>query len=363
MNNTIFEIQDWLKTVTFKEFHSKIKERVIGQDNLNLILANIYSYLNNAANGLPINHNMLLTSPSGSGKTETYRAIKDYFNKTIPSLPVYIKDLSSITPSGFKGSEPKHLVLPLINTGVKDPIAIVFLDEFDKKILPSMNSKREDVNMEVQYQLLTILEGGDVVFENMRNNLGMAASVNTKNIMFIGLGSFDYCRKMKEEGTKAIGFNNEDEDFDHYNDIKREDIINVGGSYELIGRFPLIVNYQKLDYEAIDLIINKYIKELKKTYNCDIEVSESLISELHKQANGNFGCRLLNSTLSEHLLKPYAKALSEEKTEDKKIVLSLSLDENSYYYRDLTKEEIDRQKFLDDINNSIIIPSIFTERI
>ena len=129
---------------------------------------------------------MMLTAPSGAGKTETYRAIKQYFGIYAPSLPVYIRDASSITATGYKGSDPAYIVAPLCHTGLHRPVGLVFLDEFDKKILPSYNAHGENTNAEAQYGLLTIVEGSDVEIKDR----GRILRVNTDKVMFIGLGSF-----------------------------------------------------------------------------------------------------------------------------------------------------------------------------
>ena len=194
INNLLKEVKEWIQYIKFREFYDELSEHVIGQKGLFIIAANIYSYLYNVANNKPINHNMLLTAPSGTGKTETYRAIKRYFDIYIPSLPVYIRDASAITATGYRGSEPAHIVAPLTHSGLHRPIGLVFLDEFDKKIQPSFNSKGVNTNAEAQYCMLTIVEGSDVEIKER----GRVSYINTERVMFIGLGAFDYFRDIKK---------------------------------------------------------------------------------------------------------------------------------------------------------------------
>lgn len=49
-----------------------------------------------------------------------------------------------------------------------------------------------------------------------------------------------------------MGFGNEnDASVSHYADISRQDMIDIGAAYELIGRFSMIVNYHELAKEKI----------------------------------------------------------------------------------------------------------------
>ena len=156
----LYKVQKWLSIVSFQDFYDDISSQVIGQPNLKKFLANVYNYLKRLANNLPTNNNVILAAPSGSGKTETYRALKRYFNEYIPGFPINILDLSQITSAGFKGSEPSEIINPFImgNTA----FGLCFLDEFDKKLEPSYTNKNVDANREVQNNLLTIIEGSNV---------------------------------------------------------------------------------------------------------------------------------------------------------------------------------------------------------
>ena len=331
------EISDWLKKTTFSQFCDALSQRVIGQDNLFLLLANVYNYHHNIDNNQPINHNMLLTAPSGTGKTETYRALKEYFGEHIPSLPVYIKDVSAITITGFKGGEPSSILSPLLDKGFNQPIGLVFLDEFDKKMMPVFDSHGTNVNQDAQFCLLTIIEGSDVEVKVQRNT----SIINTEKLMFIGLGSFDFCRERKELQSKSIGFNMDEDEYDYYSRITREDMIEAGGAYELIGRFPLIVNFDRLSYDAVDSIIDKTISILQNTYDCEIELADDMRAELHQNANGKFGCRLISSMLVQNIVNQYAQAMLEGYKEKKVLVIIISSGKCSYRFRDYNQDELE----------------------
>ena len=134
-------------------------------------------------------NNMILAAPSGSGKTETYRAFKDYFKKRIPALRLTISDVSNLTATGYRGAEPSSIVEPFLGCGL-EPIGIVFMDEFDKICTPSYNANHGDVHLEVQHNLLTLVEGSRVETKQ--------GYVNTNKLLFIGMGSFDQFRKREK---------------------------------------------------------------------------------------------------------------------------------------------------------------------
>lgn len=345
-NNNQFEtrdqIRDWIETEPFREMLSYVQSRVQGQEEVAAVAANVYNYLLNVAEtgaNVPNNqtksncNNMLLCAPSGCGKTETFRAIKDYFAEKIPLLPVHIVDVSGITPNGYRGPEPCSIVEPFINGGPA-PVGIVFMDEFDKICTPGNAATRFDLHLEVQHNLLTIIEGS-----NVETRQGI---VNSKNLLFIGMGSFDAFRQTRENENKAgIGFGNgeETEETEHAAPVTRENMITAGGCHELIGRFAYIVNYHKLNGATIQKIIENNCSRIAQQFRCDLVLSVDAVSELFESANSKFGCRLLDSLIRENVLKAYCEAIQENKQGDVLVIKLDKLDSYSYLYRDFTGEE------------------------
>ncbi|WP_027437703.1 AAA family ATPase [Lachnospira multipara] len=299
------EIYEWFQKTPFSEFYNEISKRVIGQDSLKLVLANVYNYLSGVLNGTPIKNNMLLSAPSGCGKTETYRALKDYFSKQIPSMYVYIYDVSAITSNGFKGQDANSILVPFFQEGIENPVGIVFLDEFDKKMVPVFCGTGENINREVQSGMLTIIEGGEV-----RSPKGLI--VNTDKLMFVGLGSFDLYRENRDNKPNQIGLGSEwsDKDEDHYKPLTRDDMVDAGASSEIMGRFPYIVNYERLSEESVEKIINKCVNEAAESFNLNkLVIEEPVLERLKESANSRYGCRLIEATLKEMLLKAYTNEM------------------------------------------------------
>lgn len=363
------QIQEWLEGNPYQELLEYMRSRVMGQENIAVVVANVYNYLKNvsipdAGMEMPTHgncNNMILAAPSGSGKTETYRAFKDYFKKRIPALRLTISDVSNLTATGYRGAEPSSIVEPFLGCGL-EPIGIVFMDEFDKICTPSYNANHGDVHLEVQHNLLTLVEGSRVETKQ--------GYVNTNKLLFIGMGSFDQFRKKRENDSKEpIGFgavgSDEIMEAEHAAPITREDMISAGGCYELIGRFSCIENYHPLDQETILNIIKKACEDIADQFHCDINLEEEAMAELFESANSKFGCRLIESKIREVVLKAYSEAMQKDSAWD---VMDLNIDTlNSYTFgfREYTEEEMELEEAFQSggVHKEIPVPKMsFEER-
>ena len=356
------QIYDWIITDPYMEMLSYVQSRVMGQEDIVSVVTNIYTHLRRMI-GQTLNmrmqtrsgsNNMLLCAPSGCGKTETYRAIKDYFADRIPLLAVHIVDVSGLTPAGFRGSEPSSVVAPLVGYG-SEPIAIVFMDEFDKICTPSYTADHSDMHLEVQHNILTMVEGSRV--ETARG------VIDTKNILFIGSGSFDGFRKVRESNEKSeIGFQkDENKKSDHYAPVTRENIITAGGCYELIGRFSYIVNYHPLDKEIVLNIIDRNRELIANDFGCELILERKMVNKLCEQAGSKFGCRLLDSLMRDPVLKAYGDALQSDTYGDVLVITLKDLDTYSYDFRDYTPEEMKEpamEAVYNDLYNSAAMSNI-----
>ena len=318
------EVAEWVNKVSFSKFSKVIKKRVIGQENIDIILADIYNYLENISLNKKINNNALMAAPSGCGKTETYRALKDYFKIHIPDLVIAQVDVSVITEEGITGGGTELITEPLMESDLGG-YGIIFMDEFDKKLIPSF-AEGSNINAAVQNQLLTIIEGREVaeIFEG--NPTGY--TIDTSKTMFIGLGSFNESRETKKKQSKnGLGFNSIEEKHDYFEDITREDMIKLGASYEMIGRFPFIINYHSLDHSAVEKIINKTVKEISESFSVKISISSKMKELLHKEANGVYGCRMIDSLIRSITMKKYVSILKDGLDRDECVIKINGIDD------------------------------------
>lgn len=307
------QIESFLQRVPFSAFYKAIAQRVIGQDNLIHVLANVYHYITCLLEDMPSTDHMLLAAPSGSGKTETYRALRDYFEEEIPNLPVFLFDITQLSATGFRGTNKNEMLGTLFNLSkvaqTAHPAALFFLDEIDKKMKPNYDGFGKNVNANVQEELLTMLEGAPVTVQR--------GTIFTDKVLFIGLGSFDAFRKEREEKTARVGFNVQEksEEEKHFTYVTRENMISFGASHELLGRFPLIVNYDRLSEESVKAIIAKELQMLSNSYMRKISLSYAFRDKLLTRANSSFGCRMISSYLKESALCAYEKELLSDESD------------------------------------------------
>lgn len=292
--NIASQIREWLRGHTYNDLYDAVSSRVIGQENLKIVLTNVYIYLLSIAEGKKISRNsFILAAPSGCGKTETYRAIKDYLKEHVPSLPVDLIDTNQITGEGFIGKNTNFIVRSLKCTR-PNGVGIVFLDEFDKRLVPIHTSHGDNINREIQGQLLLAIEGSEI------------DGVDTNNTMFIGLGSFNEVRMRKAEKAREKKFGliteRSNERYDHYQRITREDMVELGASYELIGRFTCVIDYDRLPCDAIDRIIDVRLKEISDEFGIKVSVNNEMREYIHENSNTEYGNRLIRSVLLEGVI-------------------------------------------------------------
>ena len=287
------QIAEWLKRVSYPEFQNAICETVMGQEGVEYILMSIYYYLSALASGKRHHNHVLVAAPSGCGKSATYLAVRDYFSKEIPSLVVQRTDVSNITETSYRGDDPVTILSPLFErVPNENGEGILFLDEFDKKMVPSTTSRGENTNLAVQGQLLTMLEG--CCYHEPNNT---EKTVDTANTLFIAMGSFDEVRRkrrIKADDSKiSIGFNHSDEEaYDHFEEITKEDILKLGSTYELMGRFPMVINFHPLTKEVVKEIIQAECRKIESLLDTNIKLDPSFLKELEKEMNGPLGCRV-----------------------------------------------------------------------
>ncbi|MCR2057376.1 ATP-dependent protease ATPase subunit HslU [Campylobacter helveticus] len=175
----------------------------------------------------------------GSKKVKKEMKIKDARNTLKSEASDKILDTENIKSEALRRVE---------NEG------IIFIDEIDKIAVSSANSNRQDPSKEgVQRDLLPIVEGSSV-----QTKLGV---LKTDHILFIAAGAFHLS--------------------------KPSDLIP-----ELQGRFPLRVELDSLDDEALYAILtrpkNSLLKqyiELLKTENLTLEFEDGAIREIAKIAS------------------------------------------------------------------------------
>lgn len=290
-NTDIEEKQEEQKDLNATELSSKIKEKVIGQDNaidklVTTILTNdklksIDAFEDNKLN-------ILLIGNSGVGKTFMIRTLAKQLNKD-----VYFTSANNLSQTGYVGNSVTDILSGLIVKCQGDinriNNSIVFIDEIDKI---SANKGGQISTESVQQELLTMLEGGEYYIKSESSDSQL--NISTKNITFICAGAFDGIRKKE---NKSLGFNN-DISNKTIAKITPNDIENYGFIPELVGRLPIIIELNNLTKEdIINILKNKNgilesLKTIIEKEEIELIIDESTYEEIaNKVIEYNLGAR------------------------------------------------------------------------
>ena len=317
------------------EIKKYFDEYVIGQDDAKETLAvAIYNHFKRLHNSKVVDtqsadiqllkSNCILLGSSGSGKTYLCQKAAELLD-----VPMVIVDSTTFTEAGYVGEDVESIISRLYQAAdydiKKTEWGIVVLDEVDKLSRKSANpSITRDVNGEgVQQSILKLLEGSDVAVPHnggRKHPDQPMIQINTKNILFIGLGAFEGVERniAKRLNTKVVGFktsydNNSINEVDRNNLLQyvtHNDLKDYGMIPELLGRMPVLTYLDSLDKNTLVKILvepkNSIIKQYVTLFKIDgiklmfdKEVYD-LIAE--KAAELKLGARGLR-TITEAILK------------------------------------------------------------
>ena len=207
-------------------------------------------------------NNILLIGPSGCGKTYLVETLAKIIN-----VPFVTVNATEFTASGYVGKSVTSIGKYLINAA-KGNISlaekgIVFIDEVDK--LAGKEGLSKDVGgIEVQKELLKIIEGEDLRTNDEEDEFFGeidGITINTKNILFIFSGAFEFLTK-KEESVSFLPNKKKVEE----KEITPEELIKNGFLKEFVGRIPIITEVQELSIDDISDILTKTENNLISQY-------------------------------------------------------------------------------------------------
>ncbi len=353
-----------------RDIKERLDDWVIGQEKAKKIASiGVYNHLKRVrmledGYGKEVEKsNILLLGPTGCGKTHIARAISD-----IIGVPFVIFDASTLTEAGYVGEDVESIFERLIdNAGGDYELAlngVVYIDEIDKLASSDDAATTRDVSgTGAQQVCLRVLEDGEIRLGASKRSKNDDLIFYTKNVLFIGGGSFAGHRGRPgvseimegKDGPKEISFapRHTDEEFydqmlKHALDGEVEDkhLVEFGLLPEMAGRLPVRAMLKQLKLDEMMRILREPKKALFKQYsemfrfeNVNLEFTDEAAEVISAVAMmGSSGARSLRG-ICERVLEDdqYSPPKKKELKVDKKYVV-----DKLFKGRDTAEEDADK---------------------
>ncbi len=309
------DVIDIEKTDSYKSLDYRIKQTVFGQDNAidKIVEAILVSKAGLREGNKPIG-SFLFVGPTGTGKTETARALsKELEAKLVKFDMSEYQERHSVSkligaPPGYVGhAEGKMGQGQLLIEVEENPNCVLLLDEVEKaapEVLQVLLQVMDDGN-------LTGSTGKKVDFTNvvllMTSNLGAASSETLK----IGFGD--------QAKTKEI-----------------EKAVEKFFTPEFRNRLDGVVKFNKLDPELMLMIVDRLVKETNELLNSNetgikllaTDVAKNKLSE--KGYEPTMGARPLKRVFEEQIKKPLSKKILFEDLKNITITIDYNEDNDEF---------------------------------
>ena len=299
--------------VSYTGLKNYIKERVLGHDDEIDIIAKIL-YMNYTALEDEKTDSILLTGPTGTGKTETFNAAMEYLN-----LPFISVNAANLVPQGIKGNSLEDCLYSLyLRSGKDKKLAqkgIVFLDEYDKFINVETEFKRDIRNI-----LLTFNAGGDFNLEGEHNSIVL----NSLGMSKVYAGVFDDLFNSKN----VMGFGKKTEQ-DSKKDVRKALLEKNYFTLEELSRIKYIINYSGLDNELkrkilLESKLSEYLlkkKRYERQFGVELILDDSYIDALIEKISSS-SMREINNIFSSTLDMAEIDMIENGNTNGKKLILT-----------------------------------------
>lgn len=333
--NEVFAVQKAeSKLISLKELRKEVKDVIKGQDKaVDAVTRGII--VNQMSNNPKHKSHMLITGPSGTGKTEMVNIISKKLG-----IPYFKVDSPQYTSEGYVGKSVYSMLSGLLTAANNDlnkaEHGILIIDEIDKKLTEGVNGK------EVLNAMLKMMDREVVEVDIGHGYQEKKVMFDTSNLTIIFMGAFAdlYASKVKEK-KKGIGFSTTTEKDENKEkvSITNDDLIKAGMPAEFLGRIPIVTSTEDLDVEQLVEILYKskggtideekeFFRDLGITLKFTAPYMKEIAEKAHKTKTG---ARNLRKLVRESLSVAYDDILSGKKVKVLKLTKETANDPKKYY--------------------------------
>ena len=219
-----------------------------------------------------IRPHLILTGPSGSGKSHTVECLAEELD-----IKIFCINAAALTKEGTAGNSLSKALAPLAQCGGQPTIC--FVDEFDKLFISgnTNSSLAHETTNGVQNEFLKVLEGTASIF----GDFGKYINVKTDNVLFVFAGAFNGEEDIDLDRLREFG-------------IKTEFLGRVGLAYGLskvslaemqtiLMKSKLLADYMSLvptaDRDTVTGVIMKVITENFEKNTIGVRMINTLIHQ------------------------------------------------------------------------------------
>ena len=316
------EKEEKKEKIDINELYKKVTETLIAQDEPTRRV--IIEIARKELDERKKKEAILLTGPTGVGKTELMRLIAKHLDR--PFIKV---DSTQLTVPGYSGKDIEQVLWELYlkcgRNKKKAENAIIYFDEIDKK----GSSKKSDVSGQgVLNLLLQFIEGSTYdACSDLKKSTNIV-KINTANMTVILGGAYnDVYKHLQEKNT--MGFSGVVSSKERYRKATIKDFVEKAGmTDELMGRLA-IVRLNDLDVEDIKRVMlesnESAIKIQEKIFNelgVKITFTDSYVSSVAQEAiDKKTGARGLNSIIDETTWKAF-DAIYDNNDEYEEVIIT-----------------------------------------
>lgn len=240
----------------------------------------------------------LFMGPTGSGKTEIWRALQREYGPD----NIVLHDASTLSAEGWKGSNKISTLFRSMQAGRREQVILV-LDEIDKVIAPMYGAHDTNYSDLIQNQLLRLCDHDPLFFGGDDGRMP-ALSVDCAQVSVVMLGAFERLAQSKAQDAQPLGFGRPKAESAcrETPPITLDDLIAFGLRAELAGRIDRIVQLDPLDIPALVQIGQAELERLSQQMGRPVTAMPELLIMLSRVAQRRgLGARWLRARLRDLL--------------------------------------------------------------